>query len=83
MLCLDMKLITRFRSDKKSHQVSNTLSPSGGPPGLEAPIPRRDRSKSLCVDKIGPLIQVENKVAEDTAKPANIFSRRRSTTTAL
>ena len=90
MLCLDMKLITRFRSDKKNQQQgssSNLLSPSGNgsPSTLEPPIPKRDRSKSLCVDRIGPLIQIEHKIRDDNTPPKhpNIFSRRRSTTTNL
>ncbi|KAK8750181.1 hypothetical protein OTU49_015287, partial [Cherax quadricarinatus] len=82
MLCLDMKLMTRFRSEKRQ-SGHPSISPSGG---LDPPAPpRRDRSKSLCVDRITPLLQVvEPKVRDDTqARNAAVFTRRRSTTTAL
>ncbi|XP_042205762.1 GTPase-activating Rap/Ran-GAP domain-like protein 3 isoform X2 [Homarus americanus] len=81
MLCLDMKLITRFRSEKRQSGNSSISPGSLDPP----PPPRRDRSKSLCVDRITPLLQVaEPRVRDDTpSRSAVAFSRRRSTTTTL
>lgn len=43
--------------------------------------PKRDRSRSLCVDRSGPLIQVEPKASDDSTKAAALFTRRRSTNT--
>ncbi|CAL4124166.1 unnamed protein product, partial [Meganyctiphanes norvegica] len=104
MLCLDMKLITRFRSDKRQSQDRGTptnLSPSGTgatsstlPPGLVVAgglvdplgIPRRDRSKSLCVDRLTPLLSVEGKKAprdDHQLRAQAMLSRRCSTTNAL
>ncbi|XP_050726126.1 GTPase-activating Rap/Ran-GAP domain-like protein 3 isoform X6 [Eriocheir sinensis] len=90
MLCLDMKLITRFRSEKRQSSTSTSSPPSSlAAPDPYAPPHRRDRSKSLSVDRITPLLHVvEPKVRDDAplhkgAIAAAAFARRRSTTTAL
>ena len=103
MPCIDMKLISRFRSEKRQSQDRGTptkMSPSGsgatstlpsgvymeGPRGLIDPlaIPRRDRSKSLCVDRLTPLLSVEGKKAsfpsDDHQRRAQALMARRSST---
>lgn len=50
----------------------------------DCPMPqKRDRSRSLCVDHTGPLINVEHKGRDEGLKTTALFTRRKSTTNAL
>ncbi|KAK4289497.1 hypothetical protein Pmani_037532 [Petrolisthes manimaculis] len=80
------EIMPRVERSEKRQSSSATLSPSGGA-SLDPPTPpRRDRSKSLSVDRFTPLLQVVEARPRDDLQArstAAMLARRRSTTTTL
>jgi hypothetical protein len=57
MLCIDMKLVSRLRGEKVKRRILEEQERHQPPPCSHTLIPKRDRSRSLCVDTLTPLLR--------------------------
>jgi len=57
MLCMDMKLVSRLRGEKVKRRTLEEQERTQPPPSVLSVTPKRDRSRSLCVDTLSPFLR--------------------------